>query len=411
MGDAGGGTMDQGGITIADMTRILDLIDVCYGSAADADGWMSVLDRLGEMFDAPMRLILLAEPNSRQIKRTLSSTIDRDAQQLWLETMASASGEWSSSNFPAPPQRKTDRIAPLIALECHKAARRSYDALAQRGIQCSLGTIVAVDSTCLGMVGVMRSPSQPPFDATDLARMRIVASHLNRALVLFAQAETEKRQRHAAFAALDRVAPALALLEGNGTVVYHNERMRSLARDGEISIQNGRVHAASSHNRSRILAAVEECYRAALGGDSQPSRTLAVSRASERSPLAIVVSAVRIDLGGDAPGTPLVVLLASDPDVHYEIQRGALSEMYGMTGAEADVAGMLAEGLSPDEISHDLGISMNTVRTHMKRAFEKTRVGRQADLVRVLLSNPVHTLSRAEPGDSVTRPACRTIVP
>jgi DNA-binding CsgD family transcriptional regulator len=94
---------------------------------------------------------------------------------------------------------------------------------------------------------------------------------------------------------------------------------------------------------------------------------------------------------------PLAVLLATDPDATVTIQRGALCDLYGMTGAEADVAAMLAEGLSPDEIAQTLGVSMNTIRTHMKRAFEKTCVGRQADLVRVLLNNPIRALSPVAP--------------
>lgn len=398
MVDAGGGAMDHGGITIADMEQILDLVDLCYGSAVEGKGWIRVLDLLGEMFDAPMRHILLVDTNSRQIKRTISSNIDSDVQRLWLDTVVLANSEWFPSNFPASHRRKTDRIEPLISFECRKDAHRSYDVLARHGIHCSLGTKVAVDATCLGMMGLMRKPDQPAFNASDLARMTIIAPHINRAMILFARSEIDKRQRDAAFAALDHIAPALAILEGNGNVVYCNEKMKSLARDGDISILNGRIHAVSPHSRSRILAAVDECYRAASAGQPQASRTIAVPRSSVPSPLAIVVGAVRTVDGLDLSEIPLVVLLAADPDARYEIQRGGLSELYKMTGAEADVAGMLAEGLSPDEISKHLGISMNTVRTHMKRAFEKTRVGRQADLVRVLLSNPVHTLSTSEPG-------------
>jgi len=403
--------MGHGGITIADMTRILALIDACYEASGNSSGWHGVLDRLGEMFEAPMRHVLLIDPVSRQIRRTLSSTVERNLQQLWLETLTLTQGEAGAPLLPVPHQRKTDRVDPLQVLECRKSARRSYDVLAQQGIQCGLALTVAIDPTCLGVVGVMRSPTEPPFDQRDLDRMKIVLPHLNRAVAQFVRSERDGRQRHAAFAALDRVAPALALLEGNGLVLYCNEKMRTLGRDGDLSIQNGRVHAALPHNRARILAAVEECYRAALSGEARTSRSFALSRASERSPLVIVVRAVRTDPAGDPARPPLVVLLASDPDARFALQRDALSELYGMTGAEADVAAMLAEGLSPDEIAQGLGISMNTVRTHMKRAFEKTRVGRQADLVRVLLSTPVPTLSSAEPDEGPARPGCRSQIP
>ncbi|WP_170834578.1 helix-turn-helix transcriptional regulator [Magnetospirillum fulvum] len=245
----------------------------------------------------------------------------------------------------------------------------------------------------------MRRPSQPPFDAVDLTRMKILAPHINRAMRLFVQSSAGDRQCRAAFAALDHIAPALAVLEGSGHVVYRNDKMLALAREGDVSILNGRVHARSPQIRARLLTAVQDCHQAVLGGRSHLSRAIAVPRSPERSPLAVLVGSARSDVCGDASASPLVVLLVTDPDACHEIQRSALSELYGMTGAEADVAGMLAEGFSPDEIARELAISLNTVRTHMKRAFEKTRVGRQADLVRVLLTSPVHSPGPLGPGE------------
>jgi len=391
--------MDHGGITVADMECILDLVDICYESATKRKVWACFLDRVGEMFDAPMRHIQFLDANSRKIKHTVSSNIDGEAQRIWADTVVPAQGEWSLSSLSVPLRRETDPNDPLISIECRKDARRVYDSLADYDIRYCLGTKVRVDSSCFGMMGLMRRPSQAPFDAADLARMKILGPHINRAMTLFAQSSVADRQRRAAFAALNHIAPALAVLEGSGHVVYHNEKMRMLAREGDVSIHNGRVHATSPQIRARILTAVRECHQAVLNGRPHLSRAIAVPRSSERSPLAVLVGSTRGEEGDEETVSPLVVLLATDPDARPEIQRSALSELYGMTGAEADVAGMLAEGFSPDEIAHELGISMNTVRTHMKRVFEKTRVGRQADLVRVLLTNPVHSSSPSGSGE------------
>lgn len=369
------------------MALILDLVDLSYESTIKGKSWVRFLDRVGELFDAPMRHIQFVDSNTRRVKYALSKNLDEDACRLWADAILPAQGEWSASSPPL--RREADGDDLLISLECQKDARRSYDCLADHDIRYCLGTKVQVETFCFGMIGLMRRPDQPPFDAADLARMTILVPHINRAMTLFAQAKIANRHRRAAFAALDHVAPALAVLEGSGHVVYHNEKMRMLAREGDVTILNGRVHAASPPIRARILAAVRDCHQAVLTGRPHLSRAISVPRSSERSPLAVVVGSTRGEETGEDSTGPLVVLVATDPDVRHEIQRSALSELYGMTGAEADVAGMLAEGLASDEIARELGISMNTVRTHMKRAFEKTRVGRQADLVRVLLTNPV----------------------
>ena len=46
----------------------------------------------------------------------------------------------------------------------------------------------------------------------------------------------------------------------------------------------------------------------------------------------------------------------------------------------------VADGKSPAEAADAPGRSIETVRTHLKRVFEKTSTTRQADLVRLVLA-------------------------
>ncbi len=61
------------------------------------------------------------------------------------------------------------------------------------------------------------------------------------------------------------------------------------------------------------------------------------------------------------------------------------SERFNFTNAEALVATRLAKGLTIGEIAVQLGISVETVRCHLKQAFVKAGVHRQAELVAVML--------------------------
>jgi DNA-binding CsgD family transcriptional regulator len=47
-------------------------------------------------------------------------------------------------------------------------------------------------------------------------------------------------------------------------------------------------------------------------------------------------------------------------------------------------------------MAEELRVTQNTVRTHIKRIFEKTGTNRQAELVRVILLTPVASRSRAK---------------
>jgi DNA-binding CsgD family transcriptional regulator len=87
------------------------------------------------------------------------------------------------------------------------------------------------------------------------------------------------------------------------------------------------------------------------------------------------------------------VLLLHEPHSRVSISRTSLKKTYGLTASELDVVERLVRGLSLRECAADLGISIHTVRTHMKKIFSKCNVRTQAALVRQLLAGPAGTLA------------------
>ncbi len=114
------------------------------------------------------------------------------------------------------------------------------------------------------------------------------------------------------------------------------------------------------------------------------------------------------DLDGEEPAR-LVLLFwdESTPSLNGEL----LTQLYGLTQAEGRLAAQMVstEG-SPKDISDSLGISINTVRTHMKRIFAKVGVPGQVDLVRRILNGPAVYMGTNDAGTRETgRPPCNLI--
>ena len=88
---------------------------------------------------------------------------------------------------------------------------------------------------------------------------------------------------------------------------------------------------------------------------------------------------------------PMAIVFVVDPEQDGELSQSRLRALYGMTGTEATVAGLISTGTGVKAAARKLGIAPSTVRTHLHRVFEKTETRRQAELAHLV--NQVASLS------------------
>jgi DNA-binding CsgD family transcriptional regulator len=136
--------------------------------------------------------------------------------------------------------------------------------------------------------------------------------------------------------------------------------------------------------------------------DSNHALRKAVASAFERASTALqlrdvqgrsVINAVVLPLPASSQrsyGQRPTVLLAMNELVRSQaIPDRWLSQMFGLTRAEALVANWLVSGRSIDEYAQHRGISLETARSQLKTVLSKTGMSRQAQLVAALARLPV----------------------
>lgn len=89
----------------------------------------------------------------------------------------------------------------------------------------------------------------------------------------------------------------------------------------------------------------------------------------------------------------LALICVNDPDATLARQDRLLQDLFGLTAAEARLAGQLLEGWDLKTAASRAQVSFNTARTHLAHIFQKTETGRQSELIRVLMASLSGTMS------------------
>jgi DNA-binding CsgD family transcriptional regulator len=173
---------------------------------------------------------------------------------------------------------------------------------------------------------------------------------------------------------LDLLPEAVLVLGRDARPLGMNRAAAELLRQGDGLSLSLRGVVASTPSATLALRRGIECAAASRSVRFEVPRI-------RRGPLWLSVESLPAHAG--APGA--AVVFASDRDVQAPTHED-LAARYRFTPTECSVALRIAAGAGPARIARELGVSMNTVRGHLKQIFVKTRTHRQAELVSRLLS-------------------------
>lgn len=130
-----------------------------------------------------------------------------------------------------------------------------------------------------------------------------------------------------------------------------------------------------------IPAAVLEAARRSAAAGDERKPPVVMKREPKGSSLRIVPAAIGGEPGAkEGPIRPAILFLVPT-DGAVEVPTAPLIARYGLSRSEARVVALLAQGLTNKEIADRLDVSPETVHTHLKRTFEKTRIGSRSALV------------------------------
>lgn len=333
-----------------------ELIGSIYDAALDAELWVEVLNGVRRI--TPCRVASLYSLDRIADKPTFHQLAGMDvADELdYLE-------KWGSNNpiTGAVGHLEPGQVRGLASIMDYEAFKQTpiFRQWAEPNGYCD-GINVMLENTLsrLAAVSLIRGVEDGPADPPAVARLELLAPHFLRAVRIGRVLENVTLREKAFERTLDALASAVLLVSPTGGLVYANAVAQKLMRAG---LPLRRI--------AETAVADQACLVTLADG---------VRRTSHCLPLG--------HLGAGQAGSRLqacrVVVFKEEARIDSAIASAAA--VYNLTRRECDVLFGLFESGGVPAISRLLGISKNTVSTHMKRLFDKTGTQRQAELASLI---------------------------
>jgi DNA-binding CsgD family transcriptional regulator len=222
--------------------------------------------------------------------------------------------------------------------------------------------------------GFVRTAAAEPFDPGHLEKTsRAVGPHLRRAATLYQRLSPARVDGELAEHLLNRLPLGILLVSLERKVLFANDAALVALDGARLSTVGGTFHSADPDVDSKLRLLIRAQGRGgALRISPTPTRVVVLS---------VTPLPDRIDLRSMGGNRTNLILLSTHDREAPRVLGPALHDLYGLTHAEAKVAGLVGIGLSLTDIAAEHGIALGTVRAHLKSIFGKTGATRQPELV------------------------------
>jgi DNA-binding CsgD family transcriptional regulator len=236
---------------------------------------------------------------------------------------------------------------------------------------------------------VARPRRSDAFDDPELAFLKRLLPHLQRAIEMNRRLEQSAHQLDVAFDILDKFRDAFVLVTADATVTYFNKAADALFQDREsgVSLVRSRLNCERPDDTAllrRSVAAASGSY----GEGPRLGSTMSIERAAHLWPLTLHCLPLTGAHRWKLEPQPAALLLLTDTARSFALAPDMLARVFPFTAAESRLAYHLARGETLSDLAGNFGVSRATLASQLHAIFQKTHTRRQSDLIRLLHALP-----------------------
>jgi DNA-binding CsgD family transcriptional regulator len=235
-------------------------------------------------------------------------------------------------------------------------------------------------------VGVHR-PRPRPFHIAEAERIEPVLRHLERAMQVHHQLATAEEESRSLADLLDHLRVGAVLVDARGNVLLASTAARAMDRAQDGFSLNGGVTGATPSVTRRLRYEIDRVVTGSGGA------TLLLTRPSGREAYRVLIATLSegSEVGRVEKRRAAALLLITDPERTLVVEPEALRSYFDLSPAEARVTAQVLAGCTTEVIASRMGITVNTVRVHVRNILAKTGFSSRAELIARVAPGLPHT--------------------
>lgn len=350
------------------------LVDRIYEAAVIPELWRETCIALAEEIDAYSAAILsvgadssyrwISTPNVRELFEQFAQSEARFGNLRPVRALERAPGIFS-------------RDSDILTAEELAADPVLQQLVYPNGLKWTAGCVILEPSGHSIVFDLMRRAGTEPFSDDDLARLNVLKPDLARAA--FITSRLAFREAASITSALSMVGLPAVVIGDTGAAIAMNAEMEALAPLVSTGAGNSIII-----NRPAAKLMLDEALARLRAGAVPHVQSIPVPASEGSAAVILHVLPVR-RMARDVFGLSLALMVATPVGEVGPPDMRVLCGLFDLTPAEAKLAREVAVGASMETAAATLGLSIETVRTYLKRVMAKTGTRRQAELA-VLLS-------------------------
>lgn len=327
--------------------------------------WPSALQLLANEFGAKGALLMFRAADVERwiASNELAPVMQAFVDQGWAEHNVRAARCRAAGSHPG---FLTD--LDVVSIEESENLPVYADFLNPRGLGAGVATVIpgiGSDGLMLTLEG-FESHAAAKAAVPLLNRLR---PHLARASAISGRMKLE--QASAATAALAAIGTAAAVLTSGATVINANRLF--IARIGTTFVERYNRLTIADPVSNNLFQQAMETVRRGLG------QSIPIQQSDESRFVMHLLPSLHSAQDIFLSDSLLVVI--DDLSSTTALDTGIIQKLYDLTPSEAKVANLLAQNYTIIDAARILAVSVETIRSHLKRTFSKTGVARQSDLL------------------------------